>query len=109
MEKTIVLDKIDFRENKLPKAIGVSAREFNKCIDEIIIKWTPRIFYEKIAKKIGLSGQEIVKEMKKIVKELNSGKITEREAVVNFWKKRGRKEITLEEFVGILTLSWIYK
>lgn len=92
MEKKIPLDKIDHTKEELNETIGLSKLEFRENLYRIYQKETP----ETLIEKLGFSIEEIVKALN------NSRKFSE--AIQFLWRNKGRKEISLREFLETAVL-----
>ena len=92
-ERIIIdLDKVDHSKPKIYEAIGVDRFIFDAYADYIISKYTPKT----LAEALRLDKDEIVKALEE---SWNSNEKVS-EIIASWWKKRGRKKITLEEWIG---------
>jgi DNA-binding transcriptional MerR regulator len=91
VEKKIPLDKIDHTKEKLRETIGLSKEEYQKSLSQIHGETS-----ERLLEKLGFSIEEIVKALN------NSRKFSE--AIQFLWRNKGRKEISLREFLETAVL-----
>jgi len=91
-EKKIPLDRIDHTKQEINEAIGITRLELLESVQEISSKDNP----ETLIKKLGFSIEEI------LVALNNAQKVSK--AIEVLWKSRGRKEISLREFIQTFIL-----
>lgn len=92
----IELNKVDPNKKTLPEIIGIDIATLNRCEEYLFIKYTP----EGLLDMLGLKTKEIIEALAQSWKP--GKKATE--VIIDWWQKRGRKAVTLEEFVGSLRL-----
>ena len=91
-EKKIPLDKIDHTKQRISEAIGIPHLEFLENVQKIYTEDSP----ETLSEKLGFS-------IEKIIMALNNTKRLS-EAIKVLWKDKGRKEISLKEFIQTFIL-----
>jgi len=92
-ERIIIdLDKVDHSKPKIYEAIGVAQIVFDAYANYIMSKYTPKT----LAKALRLDKDEIVKALEEAWN--SNEKVSE--IIASWWEKRGRKKITLEEWIG---------
>lgn len=91
-ERLISLDEIKY-DGTIWEAVGVSEEEFHQCETSICREDN----VGTLAQRLGLNSRE---EIESFGEALSSKNVVE--ATIAWWKKRGRKEITLEEYIGTL-------
>jgi len=98
MEKMIDLDKIDHTKRTCFEAVGVSKEEYDRCRDEITSGHPSKTNAE--IERLGFSKGEI----REAIKNARRNSDPESKVVTTLWKKRGRKEISLKEFISTMAL-----
>lgn len=92
----IDLNTVDHSKQTIYEAMGIDAKTFDFCVDYIFTKYTPA----GLAEKFGLKE----KKMMEALSEAYESENIESKIITKWWKGRGRKKITLEEFVGTYLL-----
>jgi hypothetical protein len=91
-EKKIPLDRIDDTKEQIHEAIGIPLQEFFKNFQKISTEDS----LETLSEKLGFSVEKIIMAL------INTQKFSE--AIKVLWKDKGRKEISLKEFIQTLIL-----
>jgi hypothetical protein len=92
----IDLDNVDHNKTRIWEAIGINPTIFKAYEKYIISEYTP----QSLAEALGLYKPEIAEAFEKSLESSN----VKTKIITNWWKKRGRKKITLEEWVGTYLL-----
>jgi hypothetical protein len=91
--RTIIdLDSVDHTKENIDEALGIKKKLLGACVDYLTFKYEPR----ELCKKLKFDDEEILKALD----EAWFSASKKSEVVTKWWKKRGRKQVTLEEFVG---------
>lgn len=92
-EKIIALKEINHNKNTLHEAIGAKREELLECENQILAQ---NASMGDILRELGLNVDEVVD----LIKEMSrAGYPKVSEAIVYFWEKQGRRQITLREYV----------
>lgn len=91
-ERRISIDQIDHTKGMLYETVGISSAEFDSYAQETYNNYTP----ETLIKHLGFSIGELREAFR------NTGQTSK--AISNLWEKRGKREISLREFVQTFLL-----
>lgn len=97
-EKIIILDKIDYTKGNAPEAIGIPEEEIENCKKKLRADYK---FPRALLDRLGLTDDELCQAVDEL---LAADKVvitkSPTKIIANLWKRKGKKEITLTEFVG---------
>jgi hypothetical protein len=91
MEKKILLEKIDRTKGDFAEAMGITDKEFWDEINRLMAIYNPASLMEKL----GLTDSLSV-----TIASREEWEHAYAQSVYYIWKKKGRKEISLEECIG---------